>query len=526
MTFRLRRTPAAIALVALVAVLLDPRPARAQGAFSAPVQNSFTISFDGSSDSSPGPVSILTTGFSEDFDDAIAGERAFWGSFGGAPDEIVADIVEGVGPNGAGDNAARLTVTDTTPGGYFSGLIFAAKGLRLGNSGGGTASGDEPIPDFDFGINVTVPVRVSQEDARFRINFDTGSRTRSGRYEDGAGGTVSFVQGAFPGLVDINGAGSRVLPIGPTASEIGALPVNTWGTQANVGGLPVALDENPSAANGWTNASFEPFFSRSPRSFDLTRVGVTFPGSGGVGELLLSEWTMTGPDVLKYHPADFNTDEMVDAADIDLLTEAINVLTLNESLPDVPDNNFNGILDFEPVFGVNRIPGLDLSFPEKFSITRTDNVLDQLDVDELVLNILGTNYGDLDLDGLVDAADRSALLVNLDAAGVFGWADGDLDGDDDVDADDLALLDASLGGLFGDYNDDGRVDAADYTLWRDAEGTSATLPNDPLGGTIGAGQYTQWADNYGAGADAAAVPEPAALLGALTACLALSLRRR
>lgn len=526
----INRIVTASCLAGLLAVVGPTTTALGAGSFSSPVQNSFSLTFDGSSPSAPGPVNFLTAGSTSNFDDAIAGERAFWGSFGGSPDSIVADIVPDVGPNGAGDTAARLTVADTTTGGYFSGLIFAIKGLRLGNSSGLTASGNEPIPDMDNGLRVTVPVRVSQADARFRINFDTGSQTRAGRYEDGMGGQVTFVQGAFPGLVDIFGAGSRVLPIGPASGEIGALPVNTWGTQANVGGLPVAANEAPSSINGWTNASFEPFFSRSPRSFNLTRLGVTFPGAGGVGELLVSEWTIAGDDVLKYHAADFNTDEMIDAADIDLLTEAINVLTINEALPNVPDNNFNGILDFEPVFGVNRIPGLDLSFPEKYSITKTDNTLDSADVDELVLNILGTNYGDLDLDGDVDADDKNALMANLDAAGQFGWAQGDLDGDDDVDSDDLAILTANLvSGIAGDYNNDGFVDAADYTLWRDNQGTTNALPNDPLGGTIGAGQYAQWEMNYGATSPAAsaAAPEPTTLfIGAVAITCLVGVRRR
>lgn len=74
----------------------------------------------------------------------------------------------------------------------------------------------------------------------------------------------------------------------------------------------------------------------------------------------------------------------------------------------------------------------------------------------------------------------------------------------------LAVISA---GLDGDYNDDGRVDLADYTLWRDNLGAPAgTLPNDPVGGAIGTAQYQTWKDNFGASASAVAaatVPEPA-----------------
>ncbi|QDU57360.1 PEP-CTERM sorting domain-containing protein [Aeoliella mucimassa] len=50
----------------------------------------------------------------------------------------------------------------------------------------------------------------------------------------------------------------------------------------------------------------------------------------------------------------------------------------------------------------------------------------------------------------------------------------------------------------GDYNDDGEVNLADYTIWRDNLGaTEVTLPNDPNGGTIGTAQYDTWKSNFG-----------------------------
>lgn len=70
--------------------------------------------------------------------------------------------------------------------------------------------------------------------------------------------------------------------------------------------------------------------------------------------------------------------------------------------------------------------------------------------------------------------------------------------------------------LAGDYNGDGFVDAADYTVWRDALGTSATLPGDLIGGMIGQAQYDQWKNNFGGAASLAAataspIPEPTSL---------------
>ncbi len=52
-------------------------------------------------------------------------------------------------------------------------------------------------------------------------------------------------------------------------------------------------------------------------------------------------------------------------------------------------------------------------------------------------------------------------------------------------------------GIAGDYNNNGIVDAADYALWRNYQGTNTVLPNDPTGGTIGATQYNTWKANFG-----------------------------
>ncbi|WP_425400046.1 hypothetical protein [Aeoliella sp.] len=73
--------------------------------------------------------------------------------------------------------------------------------------------------------------------------------------------------------------------------------------------------------------------------------------------------------------------------------------------------------------------------------------------------------------------------------------------------------------LPGDYNNDGVVNLADYTVWRNNIGAPAgTLPNDVDNTTIGAAQYATWKANFGkalstsAGTNSLAVPEPIAVL--------------
>jgi hypothetical protein len=93
-------------------------------------------------------------------------------------------------------------------------------------------------------------------------------------------------------------------------------------------------------------------------------------------------------------------------------------------------------------------------------------------------------------------------------------------------------------GLTGDYNNNGIVDAADYVVWRKHSNTNVTLPNDPLGGTIGSAQYNQWRSRFGQtlsgsgsgggpGSGIQAVPEPtAAALLLVGIMLAGASRRR
>lgn len=68
--------------------------------------------------------------------------------------------------------------------------------------------------------------------------------------------------------------------------------------------------------------------------------------------------------------------------------------------------------------------------------------------------------------------------------------------------------------LPGDYNRDGSVDAADYTLWRDATGqTGLRLPADGDGnGNVNAADRDFWSVRYRGGTNPSnAVPEPAAV---------------
>ncbi len=70
--------------------------------------------------------------------------------------------------------------------------------------------------------------------------------------------------------------------------------------------------------------------------------------------------------------------------------------------------------------------------------------------------------------------------------------------DSDIEVDfDNVRLDRSPA-VDGDYNFDGRVDAADYTIWRDTLGSTSTLAADgDRSGSVDAPDYLVWRDNFG-----------------------------
>jgi hypothetical protein len=87
-------------------------------------------------------------------------------------------------------------------------------------------------------------------------------------------------------------------------------------------------------------------------------------------------------------------------------------------------------------------------------------------------------------------------------------------------------------GVPGDYSDDGVVDAADYTIWRDAfENGGPLLVNEVVTpGEVTLEDYDAWSTRYGSSsATSAAVPEPAGLAltaGFIAAAAAMRLRRQ
>ena len=152
-----------------------------------------------------------------------------------------------------------------------------------------------------------------------------------------------------------------------------------------------------------------------PYSEDIVGLG----GEGGAGGYPVTlqfelQWgvTATGQDfgvqaggVL----GDFNADGVVDAADIDMLYG-----------------------NFAPAGQAD--PGFDLD---------GDGDADASDVAVLVHDVLNTEFGDANLDGVVNTTDLTCLATNFGLAG--GWASGDFTGEGTVNTADLAVVAANFG---------------------------------------------------------------------------------
>jgi hypothetical protein len=70
-----------------------------------------------------------------------------------------------------------------------------------------------------------------------------------------------------------------------------------------------------------------------------------------------------------------------------------------------------------------------------------DDVIDEDDADDFVMNVVGTRYGDLNLDYRVDDDDFEIFADNFGTGS--SWAEGDLNGDGQVDLYDWVIFDTN-----------------------------------------------------------------------------------
>lgn len=227
-------------------------------------------------------------------------------------------------------------------------------------------------------------------------------------------------------------------------------------------------------------------------------------------------------ELLVFVQADFDDDEQLTAADIDLLNRQI-------------------------ANGTNRT---------RFDLTE-DSVVDEADLQRWLKDFAGTSLGDANVDGLVNFQDFLALSGNFNSPA--GWATGDFNGDFRSDFADFLILTenfssttsthleqvdqlcASVGiksdgttiqdvldllsaadHLPGDFDSDGSVGFADFLILSknfhsDAKWTEGDLN---CSGDISFADFLLLNDNFGTQAQTTGVPEPSSGCLLLIAILA------
>ena len=120
-----------------------------------------------------------------------------------------------------------------------------------------------------------------------------------------------------------------------------------------------------------------------PTSADAGGDSLTRNAAGGFGNDPAA-WTATTPNPGAFGgsvPGDFNSDSLVNATDIDLLFDEVQATTHNDT----------------------------------FDLTG-DGQVNSADADYLVRDLLGSNYGDTDLDRDVDTSDLTKAIMNFTGA--------------------------------------------------------------------------------------------------------------
>jgi Pectinesterase len=138
-------------------------------------------------------------------------------------------------------------------------------------------------------------------------------------------------------------------------------------------------------------------------------------------------------------------------------------------------------------------------------------------------------YNSMDLSGNpINVSQRVSWSHQLTAAEVDAYSKANWLGG----ADGWNPVIITLSKLTGDYNNDGIVDASDYTVWRDSLNSDSTLLNETASiGSIDDDDYDAWKANYGTSTapgsgGSSPVPEPAAVITILSGILSLAAGRR
>lgn len=250
-------------------------------------------------------------------------------------------------------------------------------------------AGDIPAGSQIVGASITFDVTNATggpyEISRVLRDWDESQATwnqfRTGQAWATAGASGAADRGAVLATVGNSPVGRQTYAFNAAGVDL----VRQWlsGTAANYG----VIVANTSTTDGLDVSSREVPTAANRPMLSISYVPASLPGL----------------------PGDVDASGSVTVADIDLLFEAI------------------ALASVDPAFDLNG-----------------DSSVSRADADHLVRTILGTEYGDANLDGGVDRSDAATFSRNFGKAAT--WSTGDFDGDRRATLADLALLQAGLTG--------------------------------------------------------------------------------
>jgi hypothetical protein len=178
-------------------------------------------------------------------------------------------------------------------------------------------------------------------------------------------------------------------------------------------------------------------------------------------DVVTHNWRTTNPNV-GYTPS---ADGVIDACDIDYIYYIQRGGLKAKAFGQTPAANCSS---WQKVMNWKNLD--DAVYMDLTCDLNGDLKVDIEDIRILIEDILGTQFGNINLDGVVDATDLAIATAHLGQQG--GWAQGDMDGDGWITQCDLDIINGlvQIGGQIGsaDLNGDGVVNLFDLSIFCDS----------------------------------------------------------
>lgn len=446
---------------------------------------------------------------------------------------VIPDQSESFADGNFADDAALLAAgyTFSAGGGLDAAQVFGdADGGDGENDGGIFVDGEAIEGSVQYPFAGTIENGVEY---RFGAQlFKSGASFVEAEVELLAGNTV--VASLPMGEATVTGSGPATDPMGPDSTASGTFPATLY-YRGDSGTAGQALSFRVKQTRGF-GASFDVGID----NWELAAVDLsapiadqseTFTGFAPIGY----EWTVAPARYLESDNDPLTPPDGANPGDA-ALDGGIWVDGNNAGVPQsIVEYRFDGAIEDGQRYDFSTYL---FQSSTSYALTTVELIADPGGTSEAVV---ASSDPDLVVNGRPDNPNGAFLLAEVSYTGDSSTAgkglafriSSDRDGGGSssevaIDGWSLTLVD----GVDGDYNEDGVVNLADYTIWRDTLGSSSDLRADGNNNNqIDAGDYTVWKNNFGAPAAATlaattAVPEPASLLLFASAVLCVCLRRR